>query len=135
MSTTWVQRNVYFLQQLQTLEDRLVLDATGTKTMQLAIYAVSKHEEILQIIANGADPIFKPLSYVHFLNMYNSEDRMVQMEVARSYYTAEQLTNLNTYLLNTYRNNLCNYNFSQCTTIMENISRQLCYSNINQFSV
>ena len=123
------------LQQLQHLEERLVLDATGNKTMQLAIYAVSKHEDILKIIATGAEAIFKPLKYVQLLNKYTGDARLIQMEVARSYYTIEQLTSLNQYLLDTYRKDLAHYNFTQRTTIMENISRHLCYANINEFSV
>ena len=127
-------KKLYF-QQLKIIQDRLVLDASGNRTMQLAIYAVSKHRQILQIIATGAEALYRPLSYVKFINLYNSEDKMIQMEVARSYYTADQLTNLNTYLINSYRSQLSVYNFSQRTTIMENISRHLCYSNINEFSV
>ena len=124
-----------FLQQLKVLQDRLIFDATGNRTMQLVIFAISKHEDILNIIASGAEPIFKPLSFFSFVNLYNTEDKMIQMEVARSYFTEEQLVNLNRYLLDSYRSHFSDFNFSQRTTIMENISRHLCYCNINEFSV
>ena len=123
----------FILQQLERLTEHLVLDATGNRTMQLAIFVGSKHEEILSIISTGSEAIYKPLSYVRFLNLYTSEDKLIQMEVARSYYTHDQLTNLNTYILNTYRKELFDYNFSQRMTIIENISRHLCYMNINEF--
>ena len=101
------------LQLLENLSERLVLDAMGNREMQLTFFAVSKNDDILNIIATGAEAIYRPLSYVRFLNLYAEEDKLIQMEVARSYFTHEQLTNLNIYIMNTYHDKISDYNMSQ----------------------
>ena len=53
------------------------------------------------------------------------------MEICRSFYTADQLVAMNQYVMDEYRKKLSVYNFSQLTTIVENISCHICYMHLN----
>ena len=110
--------------------EHIALDATNSNHLELCIYAASKHEEILQIIDSGAEPVFKPYNLTKFLELENDE-KHVQMEIARKSFSDAQLDAFTNYVITEYRKQLKKYEFHQRVTIVANIARHICYCKLN----
>ena len=105
----------------------MALDATYNKRLELCIFAAGKREDILMIIQCGAEPVFKPYNYARFMDLQKDE-KHVQMEIARKLFSDAQHDSLTTYITTEYRSNLQKFAFHQRVTIVDNISRHICYT-------